>query len=471
MSTARQLLTLLAMVCVPGRIAPAENPAVKDAATARAHLRGYIGPAKLQADLVSRIGGLIRRLGADKWRDREDATGALLRIGPKARPWVRDALASGDTEIRTRAEQICKSYQTVQDRTGTIVTESADALARARDKWVIDALLTLLDNDSLDLRYPAEYGLRRLTGQWFGYNAYAAPASRQAAAGRWRAWWKRSRAAFAFGGLAPPAEPSGVIICDSTARKIQWISLGGKLLWSRSYPAEPYCAQPLANGNTFVVFRLPDKTLAAEYGPRGNVLLLKGTVADIQRLPNGNTLMTGPTGTTVREVDPTGKRIVWKFDAGGTTSCAERLANGNTLLSITSGGRVVEVGRPGNVVWSQTGLASPRYATRLANGHVLVVEHGRRRVVEFNRDGDAVWTFPAGSGYPVSACRTGGGITAIYDQTRGLVLVDKEGKILRTLSMLRPRHYEKVRLTPPQYKPPESKTSPQHKPPGSKKKT
>ena len=85
----------------------------------------------------------------------------------------------------------------------------------------------------------------------------------------------------------------------------------------------------------------------------------------IQRLPNGNTLITDgggayytATDAAIIEVSPVGE-IVWLY-AGGASSggvlvfphSAVRLPGESTLISDTSNDRVISVSEEGRIVWS-----------------------------------------------------------------------------------------------------------------------
>lgn len=457
MKTAGQLMAVLSLLALPAGSSGADAAVVQDAPAARAILREYVAPAELTPKLARQVRSLLADLGGSKWLTRENASRELLRIGAPAAPMLTEARGRADVEVRTRADQILKTLRAMERQKGVVLTRAADVLAAAGDPWVIDALLVLLGRDSLELRYGAEYGLRRLTGRSFAYNAYADPSRRAAAAEKWRAWWKQSRQGFRFRTPGDRPQPSGVIVCDPGAREVRWISLEGKLLWSKAFPAEPYRAQPLVNGNTFIALRVAGKTMATEYGPRGNVLLLKGGVAHLQRLPNGNTLLTGPGGRKIREIERAGRRILWEFDCGGAVAGLERLESGNTLLTVSTGGKVIEISRSGRVVWSHTGLSSPRNAAATPGGNVLVVEEGRRRILEIDRNGKTVWTWPNGAGYPVSARRVDAAHTVVLDRMKGLLLVDRAGKVLKVLSPRRPRDSAPIHLTGPTYQPPRGK--------------
>jgi len=69
-------------------------------------------------------------------------------------------------------------------------------------------------------------------------------------------------------------------------------------------------------------------------------------------------------------------------------------------------------------------------------------------VVEISRGGKEVWQWADPAGRPVSACRLPDGRTVVHARMKGLLLVDRSGKVVKTLLKNRPRSYEKVRLVP-----------------------
>ena len=74
---------------------------------------------------------------------------------------------------------------------------------------------------------------------------------------------------------------------------------------------------------------------------------------EVERLPNGNTLITDSKNHRVIEVTPK-KEIVWTYqmEKHGHLYEADRLPNGNTLISVQQRFQVIEVDQGGNLVWS-----------------------------------------------------------------------------------------------------------------------
>ena len=225
----------------------------------------------------------------------------------------------------------------------------------------------------------------------------------------------------------------------------------------------------LANGN--VLLGLPGRGIF-EIDRNGEIVwshLDEKMSHDADRLPNGNTLYNFGARDTVddaqaKEVSPDGE-LVWSWhakdhfdrepyrskDDGGWThnNAVERLENGNTLLSPRNFGLLVEVDPSGSVVRTMgKGLLNKAHDPELLpNGNILVANHRKpQAAIEFNPDtGEVVWQFAPtfkGKGLFVEPLHdadqlpngnvliTGYGI--IYEVTREgeivwqLVLTDKE---------------------------------------------
>lgn len=424
-------------------------------------VRRLTDPPKISGELDRRIREWVDDLGGEKWRVRDKATRELIGMGPTAKPIVKEAMKRSDLEVRTRAEQILRAYESAEQDRSSVLADALGVLARAGDKAVVDAMLKLLDHEDADIRYAVEYGLRRWTGRRFGYRSDSDKAGRADAAGKWRAWWTAARATFAM----PPASASAdqaVLMCLS--QEVRLVSVEGKLIWSKKLAHRAYSAQLLPNGNLitamYIITRQPGnrgsrvRHAVEERDPGGNVVWSNKTavaqrVVDFERLANGNTLMADASTRKVVEIDPSGTKVVWEYQCPGSVSSVHRLTNGNTLVGVTSPGQVIEVDRKGKTMWAARGFSYTRNATKLANGNVLLVETTQRRVVEINRAGKTVWTWRSGGrGYPLGVCRLGNGATLVSDSVDGLVVVNRQGKIIRRMPGLRGSGTARLRLTP-----------------------
>ncbi len=411
-------------------------------AAARAFIAKFAGETGPGAEQIK---GLVGQLGHGEYAVREKATRELIALGEAATLLVKEAAKNDDPEVRFRARTVLKAPRDKPKDASADLAKAVDLLAAAKDKGVVAKLIGLLGHPREDVRYAAEYGLRRVARQSFGYSAYAEPEERAAAAGKWQQWWKASAAAFAFD-LKGPARPmpAGVLISSRRLGKVWMVSLAGKVLWERKFEGELSRAKALPNGHILLTHKT--RMVVEEYDPKWQVVWkagegqLRGDVLDIQRLPNGNTLVAHMSGNRLVEFDREGK-IVWSRNIYRMPLVAQRLPNGNTLVSVYYGrhwvadaanGRVVEITRSGEVVWARQELSMPTDAVKLPSGNILVTEQGANRVIELDRNGAIVWERKC-EGRPNSARRLPDGTTVINDTEQGILLVDKAGKLIRKL--------------------------------------
>jgi hypothetical protein len=214
------------------------------------------------------------------------------------------------------------------------------------------------------------------------------------------------------------------------------------MLVSAGFASLPYPVaagvERLANGNTLITspFMSNDPPCRAiEVDTLGQLVwaYLKSDVPWIhtaRRLSNGNTLITATNANRVKEVNPAGDSV-WVLSAGlNYPNDALRLANGNTLITDRDNNRVIEVNPAGTIVWSYASLLGPHNGTRLANGHTLICDSQHNRVVEVDSAGTVVWQFGTTLSWPRSAQRLANGHTLIADsQNNRVIEVDSAGVI------------------------------------------
>lgn len=166
------------------------------------------------------------------------------------------------------------------------------------------------------------------------------------------------------------------------------------------------------------VERLPNgNTLITELGPHPRLLEVNARaeiVVDVplqpetdnfhmqtrmaRKLPNGNYLVPHLLAFAVKEYTPTGK-IVKTFrtdlpELGGREEenwpfTAIRLANGNTLINLTHGNKTIEVDAGGKVIWKignddveGNPFQDPCGAQRLPNGNTVIASYGAREGIK-----------------------------------------------------------------------------------------
>ena len=441
MAFALSLLGLFYGACVAA--GPPEKPAAAKA---------LIEKLLATRDPAEQARSLTKALGHEEWKIRESATRRLIAIGEPARPFLERAAESDDPEIRLRARRVLAAPRKPPPDVSAELGQAIDRLAAANDTCVLDALVALLDHHRVDVRYAAEYGLRRLTRHSFGYSAYAKEGPRAAAAKRWRSWWAKTRPTFAFARQpAPRPMPAGLVFCLYQKPQVLVLGLRGNLLRHHDVKGSSYCATGLRNAH--VLLSDFKAGVVEEYDREGKLvwttegLKLINCVSSVQRLPNGNTLIAHLDGFRVIEVDADHK-IVWTYHRPHKPrhiQSAKRLPSGNTLVTLSFPGNVVEITRAGKVVWESGPLNLPSHTTLLPNGRFLIAELSAKRVIEMTRDRRIVWERKC-LGSPNSACRLPDGTTVISDYTEGLILVDKDGRLLRQLHPQ--KHAGKVSLLP-----------------------
>jgi hypothetical protein len=170
----------------------------------------------------------------------------------------------------------------------------------------------------------------------------------------------------------------------------------------------------------------------------------------VERLPNGNTLITDGGGAyytmtdaSLMEVSPGGE-LVWQYVVElAFPHSAERLSNGDTLVSDTAHDRVFRVSAAGEITWSSddwgggsgtlsdgSHLRYPNDAELLDNGHLLITDRNNNRAIEVDEAGQIVWTYGRLT-RPHNADRLPNGNTMIANSEENQVIeVDPAGEIV-----------------------------------------
>jgi hypothetical protein len=432
---------------------PAAKPGSAEIAKARVLLAGAIAPPpKLTDAKTKHIKELIVKLGDSVWKVRQAASAELLKSGPEILPLLTEVADHKDLEISDRVSVAIKAIQARVEDIGSDLRPAIDTLAVIQDKKLIDMLLKLLNHSSVSGRYTAEYALRRVTGKSFGFSAHDEPPARVRAAGRWRKWWKDSKAKFSYDQVGIKARSLVFLITNNGAKTVTAVTLQGKTVWSKVMRTGVNCATGTANGNIIVGYA-SGKTVE-EYNQQGKAVWAAPNapdrtsgVFDIARLSNGNTLIAYANNHCVVEIDAKGK-TVWQTTALKCPTSAQRLANGNTLIADYSAKRVVEVDAKGKIVWQKTGLSNPADAVMLPNGNVLIGE-APNRVLEVNRAGKILWQRKCPARV-TSICSLPDGTIAISNQAEGAILLGRDGKKIRQLLVLKGSSgmWSKIRLVP-----------------------
>jgi len=168
---------------------------------------------------------------------------------------------------------------------------------------------------------------------------------------------------------------------------------------------------------------------------------------DVERLANGNTLITDAGDETCRgskiiEVNPDGQ-WVWSYDRGlQFAHSAKRLTNGHTLISDTTHDRVIEVDPGGQIVFSSdnwgtgtgtmsdgTRLHYPNDAHALDDDRLIITDRNNNRFVIVKRDGTVERTFGQDIKHPHNCDLLPSGNVLLADSDGNRVIeVDPQGR-------------------------------------------
>jgi hypothetical protein len=223
---------------------------------------------------------------------------------------------------------------------------------------------------------------------------------------------------------------------------------------------KPLGVERLPNGNTLITdgggayYTTTDASIM-EVDPAGEIVWqYVGELAfphSAERLSNGDTLISDTSNDRVFRVNTTGE-IVWSTDdwgqGSGTLSDgshlhypndAELLDNGNLLITDRNNDRVIEVHETGNIVWLYDQLTRPHNGDRLPNNNTMIANSEQNLVIEVNPAGEVVWSFGGDDtlDWPRDADRLPNGNTLITSSRQHRVLeVDPSGKVVWTFDGL-----------------------------------
>ena len=164
-------------------------------------------------------------------------------------------------------------------------------------------------------------------------------------------------------------------------------------------------------------------------------------------LPNGNILITDTTNNRVIEVTRKHEIVFNSDDWGGGTgrlsdgshlhypNDAHLLEDDTLLITDRNNDRCLIVNRHGKVIWEYKGARHPHNADMLPTGNVILADSDGNRVIEVDRQGRVVWSYSGDKenvlSWPRDADRLPNGNTLIGDSKHSRVLeVTPEGKIV-----------------------------------------
>jgi len=301
----------------------------------------------------------------------------------------------------------------------------------------------------LDARHPRPRAravrlLRHLSGRAFGYDPFAPPGPRRAAAEAWKKWADTEGRTAMLSGPVPfrPPPRGRRLLARMTHNAVDETDLGSnRTAWRLGGPDfedEPWIVAGQPDGGRLVA--LYSRQEVKLFDRHGRVVRswrgLPASPTSARLLDGGDLLatcgfMTGK-GVIVR-LSPEDS-IVWKLEHEGQPMDAQPLDDGNLLVSLYGEGRVVEMTRAGEIVRSLGAgrLRGPYSAHRLPNGHTLIADMGGGRVVGLDGDDEIVRETDAGYEwlYCVQPLENG---TVLFAAQKGVYRLglDGETKLLR----------------------------------------
>jgi hypothetical protein len=217
---------------------------------------------------------------------------------------------------------------------------------------------------------------------------------------------------------------------------------------------KPLGIERLPNGNTLITdgggaYYTTTDAAILEVSPAGEVVWLHtGVLAfphSAERLSNGDTLISDTSNDRVFAVDGAGA-MVWSSDDWGDgigtlsdgshlhyPNDAELLENGNLLVTDRNNDRVIEVDMDGQILWIYDRLTRPHNGDRLPDGNTMIANSEGNRVIEVTPAGEIVWSYGGGDelDWPRDADRLANGNTLITDSRHNRVLeVDPNGQMV-----------------------------------------
>ena len=358
------------------------------------------------------IRGLIRQLGADNYRVREQAAAALVERGPVVTEILKAALKDNDLETMRRIE---KSLREIKERdvAPEVPAAAARLLGVRKPAGTVDVLLAYLpfaDNDAVIdeargvlAKVAVEKG--KADAKLVAALTDKEPIRRAAAAEA------LTRAAF-----ADHKDAIRKLLSDPDAAVRFRVSQA--LVYAKERDALPTLIQTL-----------PDLPLSLAWQAE-DFLLRLGEAHTPPAVPLGNDRAAR---AACRDA-----WLAWWKDQGPKVDLAHLEAapklQGKTLLVLLDQGRVMEVGPANQELWHVDGLVFPLDAQLLGDDRLLVAEYHADRVTErsIKNPTKELWRHDVRG--PLVAQRLPSGNTFIATDM-SLLEVDKEGKEVLNVAM------------------------------------
>ncbi len=360
----------------------------------------FIRKRTLDDDTQRKLERLIRQLGSNSYRAREEATRTLLTMTTSVLPFLDAASRDPDLEIAHRAARV---YEQLRRGPGTAQTMSAvRLLAALAPTGAVHALLMFApfaEDDGVEEEVLNALSILCVREEKLDPSLAAALGDSLAA--------RRSAAAYVLGkvGTRAQCEQLRPLLRDATAR-VRFRAAQG-LLAARDRAAVPVLIALLGEPQSPWNWQIEEtlNQLAADKAPP---------------LPQA--------------ADPKGREkavaawSAWWHEQGPRVSLA-RLNQAEVNLGLLTiveydnfvgggQGKVWECGRDGRPRWTITNLMGPMDAQVLPGGRVLIAENSGQRVTERDLKGNVKWSFQVPGGNPIACQRLPNGNTfvATYNQ-------------------------------------------------------
>jgi hypothetical protein len=453
-------------------------------------LLAYFKARTLSETDKAKLAGLVRKLGDDAFKVREQAGRDLMAAGRAAVPFLRAAVNDPDLEIAKRSKRLLESIE--EGKELPITAAAAHVLADRKPEGALEALLAYVPFAGEEM---VEEALRAALVK-LGVRGGKADAALMAALAD-KDPVRRATVAFVVGkatgeqrqsltklfkdtdarvrfeaaaALVPAGEKSAVpVICallDDGSTALAWqaedllyriagerapkVSLGTGDMESRKKAREIWDAWWKKNATKIDLAKinLADAqiglTLIAELGGNGGgqgrvwacgndgkerwqITDAQGPV-DARLLRGGRVLIAEHHGQRITERDPKGK-VIWETKTNSNPVSCQRLNNGNTLIATYN--EICEVNRDGKKVYSHNLPNMIFWAEKVRNGNILYVS-SNNQIVEITTAGKEVRTVPAGNtgGWAgVDVLANGHFIVALYGSQK-VVEIDAAGKVV-----------------------------------------
>jgi hypothetical protein len=392
----------------------------------------------------------VKQLGSDVFREREEATAALVARGPVVIELLREVQGQGDLEMARRAERCIQriqekdvGYEVLAAATRTLARKKADGavegmlayLPFADNELVLDEARNLLAELALTEGKPHPALIKGLDD--------ALPL-RRAAAGE----------ALARGGAAPERELVKKLLKDKDA--VVRLRVGLALAHAKERDAVPVLIDVLAQLPLQqawlaedVLYRLADG-LSPPSVSLGNDAAARAQARDAwhawwekagpkvdlaklsesQRL-HGHTVVVLLDQGRVMELDAE-KQVRWQINELRFPLDVQALPGDRILVAEYHGNRVTERDHAGKVLWEKD-IAGPLMAQRLPNGHTFVATDSE--LVEFDRADKEVFRIQRSGDKIMKALKLPTGEIACLTSDARILRLDTAGKEIHAFSI------------------------------------